>query len=452
MVNSGKGAPTGEGAPAGEGLRSFLKAHPQIRFIRLQWLDLSGIVRVRILPAASAQSLADGARIYGVSPSGMSMPVCGEGLKRAPEQRLMELRPDWTSLRHCGFAPAHATVACNVALQNAERPYAQCPRHCLATLLEEHATLLAGAAVGFELEFSLLDEAGSPLPDAGEAGHCWSTSAPIRGVALDVLEGIVDALSTAGIAVYHFHTEDAPLLEVTLEALPPLQAVDALVDAHETVRHIAARHRLRGTLTPRPLTTRGPFGQCHMHLSVPAAVQLPTTAEHFLAGIMQRVRALCALGLPSPESVLCVRDGIIGAAVGTWVAWGTQNRDGPVRRIDDGYWEIRIVDSTANFYLFVAAVLFSGLCGIKGEEGLELKDCRFYPSEMNDPQRQALGVRTRVPTSLTESLEALQQDRDLRHMMGEEMFYLYLRLKEKDNSAFNLLDDEERRQKFIKIY
>ena len=446
MVDSDKGAPTGEG------LRSFLRAHPQIQFIRLQWLDLSGIVRVRILPTANARTLADGKRLYGVSPSGMSMPACGEGLKPAPEQRLLELRPDWTSLRHCGFAPAHAAVACSVALQNAERPFAQCPRHCLATLLEENAALLAGAAVGFELVFSLLDAAGSPLPDAGEAGHCWSTSAPIRGVALDVLEGIVDALSTAGIAVYHFHTEDAPLLEVTLEALPPLQAVDALVHAQETVRHIAARHGLRGTLTPRPLSTQGPFGQCHMHLSIPAAVQVPTVAVHFLAGIMQRVRALCAFGLPSSESMLCVRDSIIGAAVGTWVAWGTQNRDGPVRRIDDGHWEIRIIDSTANFYLIVAAVMFSGLCGIKDEEGLDLKDCRFYPSDMTDPQRQALGVRTRMPASLEESLEALQQDRDLRNMMGEEMFDLYLRLKKKDDSAFKSLEDEERRQKFIKIY
>ena len=82
----------------------------------------------------------------------------------------------------------------------------------------------------------------------------------------------MDALSTAGIAVYHFHTENAPLLEVTLEALPPLQAVDALVHAQETVRHIAAQHGLRGTLTPRPLSIQGPFGQCHMHLSIPIAV------------------------------------------------------------------------------------------------------------------------------------------------------------------------------------
>lgn len=33
----------------GDEMRLFLNAHPTIRFIRLQWFDLSGVVRVRIL-------------------------------------------------------------------------------------------------------------------------------------------------------------------------------------------------------------------------------------------------------------------------------------------------------------------------------------------------------------------------------------------------------------------
>ena len=438
--------------PVDNRLTQLLTQNPQIHFIRLQWLDLSGIVRLRILPVASAERLADGSRTYGVSASGMSNPACGEGLKPTPKQRLLELRPDWTSLQRCAFAGTHAVVACDVALQDTEPSFAQCPRHCLSTLLEEHANWLAGTLVGFELVFSLFDKSGNPLPDAGESGHCWSTSAPIRGTALDVLENIVNALTMAGIAVYHFHTEDAPLLEVTLEPLPPLQAVDALVHAQETVRHIAARHGLCGSFTPRPQSTQGPFGQCHMHISIPAAVRSNAIADNFLAGIMQHIRSLCALGLPSFESMLCVREGIIGAAVGTWVAWGTENRDGPVRRINDGHWEIRIIDSTANFYLVVAAVIFCGLYGIFDKETLQLRDCRSYPSEMNDQERQALGVRFRLPASLEDSMGALRQDPTLRRLLGEELCDLYIRIREKDSSVFGALGDEERRQKFIKIY
>lgn len=221
-----------------------------------------------------------------------------------------------SSLRHCNFSPAHASVSCNVALQDAEQPYAQCPRSLLSRVQEEYAELLNGAIVGFEIEFSLLDSAGNLLPDAGEPNDCWSTSRPIRGVALEVLEGVVDALTVADIAVYHFHAEDAPLLEVSIEPLPPLQAVDALVYAQETIRHIAMQHGLRGTLTPRPASMRGPFGQCHMHLSLLAAAQSLTTADNFLAGVMQRIPALYALGSQSTESMLGVRDGIGDIALG----------------------------------------------------------------------------------------------------------------------------------------
>ena len=37
-------------------------------------------------------------------------------------------------------------------------------------------------------------------------------------------------------------------------------------------------------------------------------------------------------------------------------------------------------------------------------------------------------------------------------MMGEEMFELYTRLKQKDDLAFTHLDDEARRLKCIKLY
>lgn len=72
---------------------------------------------------------------------------------------------------------------------------------------------------------------------------------------------------------------------------------------------------------------------------------------------------------------------------------------------------------------------------------------------MDHAQRQALGIHARVPSSIEEALDALNQDQGLRHLMGEEMYDLYIRLKKKeDDPVFKLLSDEERRQKFTKIY
>ncbi len=47
----------------------------------------------------------------------------------------------------------------------------------------------------------------------------------------------------------------------------------------------------------------------------------------------------------------------VSDATGAWIGFGTQNRDLPVWKIGDRHWELRMMDGTANPYLFVAAVL-----------------------------------------------------------------------------------------------
>lgn len=62
-------------------------------------------------------------------------------------------------------------------------------------------------------------------------------------------------------------------------------------------------------------------------------------------------------------------------AGGTWVAWGMQNREVPLRKSAPLRWELRSIDGTANMYLALTAVLAAGLSGV--EQGLEMhiKDC-----------------------------------------------------------------------------
>ena len=66
---------------------------------------------------------------------------------------------------------------------------------------------------------------------------------------------------------------------------------------------------------------------------------------------------------------------------------------------------------------------------------------------MSYSQSQAVGIDTRPPVSLEDSMTVFQQDQASRHLLGEEMSDLYLRFSEKDNLAFKPLMDEERCQK-----
>jgi glutamine synthetase len=93
--------------------------------------------------------------------------------------------------------------------------------------------------------------------------------------------------------------------------------------AQETIRTIYICRGLEATTTPKPVFNGAQSG-CHVHLSLNPAVG----ATSFLAGILQKLRPLCAFGLPNYDSYYRV----IGDCAGEWVAWKTHNKDLPIRQ------------------------------------------------------------------------------------------------------------------------
>jgi glutamine synthetase len=59
---------------------------------------------------------------------------------------------------------------------------------------------------------------------------------------------------------------------------------------------------------------------------------------------------------------------------GNVVAWGTENRLVPIRKIKCGHWEMRCVDATVNICLALAAILSASLVGCAKEELLVWPD------------------------------------------------------------------------------
>jgi glutamine synthetase len=83
------------------------------------------------------------------------------------------------------------------------------------------------------------------------------------------------------------------------------------------------------------------------------------------------------------------------------MAWGTQNRETPLRKIAGSQWEIKCMDGIANAYLALAAVVTAGVR--EGEAGLR----REVPAGMTEDEQAALGIRARIPRTLGGALEAL---------------------------------------------
>jgi glutamine synthetase len=204
--------------------------------------------------------------------------------------------------------------------------------------------------------------------------------------------------------------------------MPPIEAVDALMQAQEAIRTIYVRHGLKATLTSKPVFN-GPQNGCHMHLSMNTA----NNADSFLAGILQKMTALCAFGMPNFDSYVRVTDD----GAGLWIGFGTENRDLPIRKITEEHWELPFADSTANFYLFIAAVLAAGSAGISQARHLVWKDCSVSIEKFNDVELATYGIVERMPHSLRLSLDKVKCDKGIEGWVGRDMFTQCLDVKEK---------------------
>lgn len=425
-------------------LHQFFEAYSEVKYIRLQWVDYSGVLHCRLVTKAKSLRMAKDTRPYKVPVNSMIIPLStSPGCDASPPQ-VWELHPSWETLRVCGFSPTHASVMCFVTRTGAADAFSMCPRQLLTRAIQEfeseHAAKLL---IGFEVEFVLLDES-LQVPQSLDRIEGFSMSSGIRGNNLAIIEEIFDALEVSDVQVHHMHTEAANQLEFSLEPLDPMSAIDALMYTQETIRTTAVRHGRKATMTPKPFLKRFPTNGLHMHISVSPV----DAGDRFLAGVLRKLRVLCAFGLPSYDSYHRVEDD----GTGRWVGWGTENRDLPFRGIEPAHWELRPADATANFYLFLAVVVAAGSAGLRENLPLTWKDCRIFPENLNDEERTGYGITENLPASLEEAVNLAKKDPDVREWVGKEFLEKYVKVKEKEVELFGKMTDEERRQKFLAFF
>jgi glutamine synthetase len=430
-----------------EKLQKFLQKNEPTKYIRLQWIDFSGILRARFVPVARCLQIAQGNEDYLLPQVSMIIPVstAPRCFPTGNDLEIWVLRPDWSSLRRCGFRSSHASVMCFLEHKEAEETYNKCPRMLLSRALErlerEWGTKVLA---GFEIEFMLLDQNSKPLNQLDRL-NSYQTTAGLRGQTLDIVEEILGYLKESSINIHHFHTETHDQIEFALSPESPLDAIDSLILAQETIRTVFIRHNIKATMTPKPLLD-GPTNGIHLHMSVDK-LALPHT-DNFLAGILNHMRSLCAFGMANFDGyVRTAKD-----AAGAWVGFGTENRDLPVRKISEQHWEFRMMDSTSNPYLFAAAVLLAGLSGLSEKVDLVWEDCHVFPHSLDEGERAKYRLDKRMPSSLQEALESLKADATVKTWIPEDLLNSYIPVKEKEVEVFQKMTDSQRRLRFLEYF
>ena len=423
-------------------LDTFLQSNPAIKYIHYVVVTLFGTLETQILPIARCRERIRSTNdTHKVSPFSLwggfgNVQIFADNFRYGSDH----WHPDWTSLK--AMDQHNASVMCNVSESATHHrdvdlgnPFHRCPRSGLQLALQKvNEQLNVAFLVGFELEFYLLEK----TPDVGRGwkaptavpGCYWSSPIFLRGDLGVCLAACADAIETAGIRVEHFHGNLSPhQCEIALAPLPALASTDAVVQAVEIVRRTAQRHGFHATFHPKPFAA---FSSCglHAHISMEPPVA-KETSDHFLSGIMRRLEVLCGIGMPfeaasrlGPE--MC----------GEWQAWGTDNKDVPVRKIREGYFELRCIDFMSNIYLVIASYIAAGLLGVTAKEPLEQQDCLGSPSWITDKERQTLGVVRRLPSTSTASLIRLEQDRmGLDNVIGTKLMDFFLKVRMTDTKV-----------------
>ncbi|RPA74858.1 glutamine synthetase/guanido kinase [Ascobolus immersus RN42] len=431
-----------------------------LHYFRIQWVDYTGSLRLRVLPRASVlELLRKPVFDIRVTQATLSLLQDDTPTGKMNPSGMFRLQPSWSDTSIRKFWPvglkewqkqnnsqeeaAYATVMCSFSTTNPDEPLSHCPRNTLyraITLLE--SKLSANIQLGFETEIVFLKRTPTgELSTKLVHSHGWSQSTCFTPELTILLEEIVAELEASGIKLIMYHPESSDgQFEFVTSHLPAMEAIDALYHTRLITQTAAERHGYRATLHPKPYARQaGTAAHVHFSLNFGDDVDVPEQERDercFAAGILNHLEAICAFSMPTPASYRRLADGVW--AGGTWIAYGDENREVPLRRCLAGdetggkdHWELRCIDGTANMYLVIAALIFAGLDGV--DKGTELgPGCQVgeIPAKMSKERREELGIVKRVPSSLEEALDCLKGDDVLGKALGMSVVETLVDVKE----------------------
>lgn len=438
-------------------LTSFLKKHPETKFLRLQYLDYTATSRLRVVPIKRGLKVLrsqDSLRI-GITTASLALLQNDTIIPCSSASGEYLLEAIFSSIRP-GPAEQFASVQSEFRLQDGT-DLTLCPRSTLRRSIEKAKALDLEFLLGFEIEIVFMSfDSGCDGYELGykangySKGHAWNSSQALQKNS-KLLTEIYDTLANAGIELEQWHPESASgQFEFVLPPLPPLAAVDTLLHAREIIQTIVSNHGMRATLHPKPFPMQaGTASHVHISISSPNGEDR-AIYESFYAGILAHLPAIVAFTYSNPASYDRVADGCW--AGGRWVAWGTQNRETPLRKISGSHWEIKCLDGLANVYLAMAAIITAGIGGVAGREKLIWGDCQADPATLSGEDRDALGITTRLPQTLKESLGCMASDIDFVTSIGVDVVRRYIDVKSAEMALLDGMDAHDRKEWIIDRY
>jgi glutamine synthetase len=239
---------------------------------------------------------------------------------------------------------------------------------------------------------------------------------------------------------YHHHETGRFQHEIEINSLNAIEAADFCIFFKFLSREIANRESLQVTFIPKLFPQESGNGM-HVHICLYKngknvfhdendTYNLSQTAYYFIGGIIEHAKGLAAITNPTVNSYKRL---VPNFEAPVYIAWARYNRSSLLRiaaqkNVDI---EIRNGDSAANPYLFFAALIYSGLDGIKHKIQYQPVEKNIY--SMSQDELRNYGIN-KLPSNLFEAIEEFENDTVLQQVLGKSLSELYI---EKKKEEFN---------------
>lgn len=404
-----------------------------VRFLRLQFCDISGFAKNVEVPASQFEKALNGEIMF----DGSSI----EGFVRIEESDML-LEPDLDTFRIHPWGDHNnrvARVICDVRRPDGS-PFEGDPRQALKRVLGQLAELGYQSYIGMEAEFFLFLRTpdGEPTTTTHDSGGYFDLTPVDRGEI--ARRDIVNLLEAMSFEVEASHHEVAPgQHEIDFRYEPALVTADSIATFKFVVRNVAMKHGLYATFMPKPIFGQNGSGM-HTHQSLftldgenafhdpEAEDEISELMRHYLGGLLGHARGYCAVTNPLVNSYKRL---VPGYEAPVNVAWSLHNRSPmvrvPAKRGRSTRCELRIPDPAANPYLALAVQIAAGIDGLRSEtEPPDAVNQNIWT--MSERERKRRNI-TELPRDLGEALGELEKDKVIREALGEHIYAHFMEAK-----------------------
>jgi glutamine synthetase len=416
----------------------------EIKFVQLQFTDILGMMKCVIIPLAKLHDAFD----KGLWFDGSSI----EGFVRIAESDMI-LKPDPLTYQVIPWKVGgrkSARLICDIHTPEG-KPFEGDPRSILKRVLAEAGKMGYEFNTGPEVEFYLLKKNDGKITTVPhDIGGYFDY--PSRDYASEVREDIIFALEAMGMTSEMSHHEVGPgQHEIDVKYSDALNSADNTITLKYVIKSIAAQHNLYASFMPKPLYGEAGSGM-HVHQSLfdkkgknaffdpKDKYKLSAVAYSYLAGQLKHAKALTAIVAPTVNSYKRL---VSGYEAPVYICWGQVNRSALIRiprysqgREQSTRMELRCPDPSCNPYLAFAAMLKTGLEGIKkglkAPKPVEGDVYKFDAKKLKDEKIEML------PFSIKRAIEELNNDSVIKEALGPHTFKNFFEAKTKEFDDYRM--------------